>query len=68
MSRPGLAAGILPERVGVEGELRRLRSEAASARRTWEQRHNHNNEIALAFADQRVIDFLIAHPELAERP
>jgi hypothetical protein len=64
--RTVLTGGVIPSRARIEGELRVLREAAAAARRTFEERHNHHNEIALAQADQRVIDFLLEHPELVE--
>lgn len=66
-TRPGMTAGILPEREGLDGQLRKLRSEAESARRVYLQRRSHAAEIQFARTEQAVEDFLEQHPELVVR-
>lgn len=66
MARTTFTAGILPPREGAAGELRRLRAAADAAHRAHlRYPHDHGIEVDWHIAEQRVADFVAAHPELA---
>ena len=64
MNRAVLAGGILPERIGAAGELRRLTGRANLARRSFLQYGDHGSEIAVHQTLGELEAFLVEHPEL----
>lgn len=59
------AAGTIPDRKDLQGELRWLRADAAAARRYFMRWGGHDAECRVILAEHAVEKFLRAHPELS---
>lgn len=64
MSRPVLTRGTVPSRETLQGRLRWLKADAATARRVFERYHDHHSELRMHYAEQAVDDFIEQHPGL----
>ena len=69
MSRTVLTGGILPERIGPAGELRRLEAARDAAERIFRRFHDdHFAEVDFFDAEDELEAFLVEHPELRIAP